>query len=84
MDIYLSGVLTESTAVLEKENKLDDTLRYLPKNKTSLFYEIDVTLNHTRITTSKFSTILQSATHSEYYSLNAVETKSLTALTLLG
>ena len=58
--------IKKSTAVLEKENKLDDPLRSLQTNQISLFYETSVTPNHMRIKTSKFSTIFQSATHSEY------------------
>lgn len=83
LDISLSGMLTETTVVLEKENKLDDPLRFLPTNQISLFYETSVTPYHRRITTSKFSTIFQSATHSEYYTLDAVQTEFPTALTLL-
>lgn len=78
----LRGVL-ESTAAFEKEIKLDDPLRPLPTNKISLFCETSVTPNQKRITTSQFSTIFQSASHSEYFSLDAVQIKFLTALTLL-
>lgn len=75
--------IKKSTAMLEKENKLYDPLRSLQTNQISLFYETSVTPNHMRITTSKFSTIFQSAPHSEYYSLDAMQAEFPTALTLL-
>lgn len=71
------------SAAFEKEIKLDDPLRPLPTNKISLFYKTSVISNHMRITSLKFSTIFQSATHSKYYSLDVVKTEFLTALTLL-
>lgn len=80
--LSLRGVI-ESTAAFEKEIKLDDPLRSLPTNKISLFYETSVTSNHKRITTSEFSTIFQSISHSEYCSLDVVQIRFLTATTLV-